>query len=176
MYCQGVPQTQIAQELGISLETLLSDLQAVTQEWIASAWAGFDELVARELAKINHLEAVAWQAWERSCRDQETTKVVLQGEDKKRSEKTVRTQAGNSAFLNRICWCIEKRSRLLGLQATGRTAKRTDDEPQDVNTIRMQVIDFITSFDERAAIENLEGPLGKLGQADGSPHDDDAFG
>lgn len=171
LYCKGVPQLQIAQELGIPLRTLLSDLEAIKQGWLASAQAGFDELRARELAKINHLEAVAWQGWERSCRDQETTKVVLQGKETQRSEKTVRTQAGNQAFLNRISWCIERRSRLLGLEAAARTAKRKDDEPQDVDTIRMQVVEFIASFDERAAIADLEKASGAIGAADGNSDD-----
>lgn len=171
LYCKGVPQLQIAQELGIPLRTLLSDLEAIKQGWLASAQAGFDELRARELAKINHLEAVAWQGWEHSCRDQETTKVVLQGKETQRSEKTVRTQAGNQAFLNRISWCIERRSRLLGLEAAARTAKRKDDEPQDVDTIRMQVVEFIASFDERAAIADLEKASGAIGAADGNSDD-----
>jgi len=80
---------------------------------------------SRELAKIDGLEAAAWQAWERSCGDSETLHTgVLTGRtdkdgsalpDVKKSWKTVKGQSGDARFLDIVHTCIAQRCKLLGL-------------------------------------------------------------
>ncbi len=79
----------------------------------------------RELAKIDGLEAAAWQAWEQSCDDAETLHSgVLTGRtdkdgkalpDVQKSWKTVQGQTGDARFLELVSSCIAQRCKILGL-------------------------------------------------------------
>src|SRR5262249_40491485 len=82
----------------------------------------------RELAKIDGLEAAAWQAWERSCQDAETLHSgALKGRtdtegkplpDVQKSYKTVQGQTGDARFLELVHSCIAQRRKILGLTPT----------------------------------------------------------
>jgi hypothetical protein len=124
LYLQGLPQWQIARDLGIAQGTVSKDLAIIREEWKASALTDFDEKKARELAKIDHIEEVAWAAWERSCEDAEVrhskTEQVPGGAGvmapiKVVEETTAKGQSGNPAFLERVSWCVEARLKILGL-------------------------------------------------------------
>ncbi len=120
MYLEGRLQVDIAQELGLSTPTISRDIAALQAEWLSSALYDFNEAKAREIAKIDRLEREYWIAWERSCEDAETetSKSAVVG-DKKRAEatKTTKGQAGDPRFLSGVQWCIERRCKLLGIDA-----------------------------------------------------------
>jgi len=92
-YLQGQTQYHIAHVLGLSQAQISLDLQAVRQAWLDSSLRDFNEQKAQELAKIAHLEEVAWSAWEKSSRG----------------------DPGDPRFMNVIQWCITMRCKLLGL-------------------------------------------------------------
>jgi hypothetical protein len=124
-YLDGRPQWEIAEREGIAQQTVSDDLKAIRKEWRASALMDFDARQAQELAKIDNLETMAREAWERSCKDAETFRVKTETEGKDEqgrpiqgktiSEKTSRGQAGDPRFLERIGWCIDQRCKILGL-------------------------------------------------------------
>jgi hypothetical protein len=72
LYLQGVSQYQIGVQLGVLQQTVSRDLQVLEQRWLESALSSTDRLKAEQLAKINHMEAEAWAAWERSKQERET--------------------------------------------------------------------------------------------------------
>ncbi len=145
LYCRGYTQHEIGVQLGLSQAQVSKDLGAVRAEWLESRKASFDERTAVELAKIDHIEKVAWEAWERSCKPKELllsrTESVPQlppredGLGPKREkvkgrvvgeptpvvvlktveEKKLTGQVGDDRFLGRVSWCIETRCKLLGL-------------------------------------------------------------
>jgi predicted transcriptional regulator len=127
MYLRGKTQHEIGRHVGVSQAQISRDLAAVREEWRQSAIASLDEAKARELAKVDALEATAWEAWERSCRDAETlhaettkgraTKDGAPLPDLSRQAKTVKGQAGDPRFLERVAWCVERRCKILGLDA-----------------------------------------------------------
>jgi hypothetical protein len=126
-YCQGWAQARIGEALGLSQQQVSYDLAAVRKEWLASALQDFDERKAQELAKLDRLEAVAWEGWERSCRDAETfyagttkgrtTKEGAALPDLIKTHKLAKGQAGDPRFLERAGWCVERRCKILGLDA-----------------------------------------------------------
>lgn len=67
LYLKGMSQWEIAIKVGVSQPTVSTDLTDIMAEWKAERIIGYDDVMAKELARINHLEEVAWQAWERSC-------------------------------------------------------------------------------------------------------------
>jgi hypothetical protein len=126
LYLQGWLQADIAGFLGISQSTVSNDLKALQAEWLRSALLDFDEAKAREIAKVDRLEREYWAAWERSCEDAETTKQrgapgEEPGKIKTASvERTVKGQAGDPRFLQGVQWCIDRRCKILGVDAAQR--------------------------------------------------------
>lgn len=133
LYMQGHAAYQIAEKLDTCTATIRKDLRAIQKEWLALAVVDFDAARAKELAKIDHLEEVAWQAWEASCRDQVTRqrrqeKVRMsqpgpKGKPmpaklvplKQTEEVSRKSKSGDPRFLDKLTWCIETRLKLLGL-------------------------------------------------------------
>jgi hypothetical protein len=126
-YCQGWTQARIGEQLGLSQQQVSYDLAAVRKEWLESSLQDFDARKAQELAKLDRLEAVAWEGWERSCRDAETSyagttkgRTAADGAalpDLVKTFKTAKGQAGDPRFLERAGWCVERRCKILGLDA-----------------------------------------------------------
>lgn len=131
LYLQGWLQTDIAKEVSLSPATISRDLKALQAGWLRSALIDFDKAKARELAEIDHLEREYWEAWLRSCEDAETATQKQKGKVTKRQDdegqfvaeqpaevsKTRKGQAGDPRFLAGIQWCIEKRCKILGIEA-----------------------------------------------------------
>ena len=125
LYCQGVYQSEIARLVGVDTATVCRDLQALHEEWKAEHAEALERRKAEQLAKIDHEETVAWEAWERSCQDAEsedtvtvsgrTTKDGAALPDLTRTTRSRKGQAGDPRFLERVSWCIEQRCKLLRL-------------------------------------------------------------
>jgi len=126
LYLQGWLQADIADTIGVSAPTVSRDLKALQADWLESALIDFNEAKARELAKVDRLEREYWQAWRRSCEDAETIRQEgsRRGEDGSKKlppvDKVVKTskgQAGDPRFLQGVQWCIDKRCKILGIDA-----------------------------------------------------------
>lgn len=116
-YLQGEPQHAIADALGICLGQVGRDLSALQAQWIQSASSSFAERRAQELAKIDHMEREAWQAWERSKRERGVTSSAKTTGDTTRVTAAVRKEdrVGDTEFLKVVQWCISMRCELLGV-------------------------------------------------------------
>jgi hypothetical protein len=122
MYLQGMSQWEIGRQLGVTQQCIAKDVQALEKEWLASAVVDIDAAKAKELARIDRLERVAWRAWRRSCQRKEkaTTRMEKKLHEDAQQAKTVTSRAtelrdGNPEYLKRVEWCISKRSELLRL-------------------------------------------------------------
>jgi len=131
-YLQGIIQADIAEGLGIHQSTVSRDIKALQIEWQKSALVDINSKKAKELAKIDRLEREYWLAWERSCEDAEI--VRQEARDKKINKviKTAKGQAGDPRFLSGVERCIERRCKILGIDApekheiTGRDGNAVD--------------------------------------------------
>jgi hypothetical protein len=128
LYLKGEYQSDIAAQVGISQGQVSKELAILQAEWQTSALIDINEAKARELAKIDALELVYWQAWERSQLDAESEITKMQGAPPKPNEtspapakletqKKREGQSGNPAFLSGIQWCINKRCEIIGVNA-----------------------------------------------------------
>jgi hypothetical protein len=63
---QGKAQWEIAEQCKVTEATISYDLGKIREQWRASTVRDFDEMKAQELARIDHLEATLWEAWEAS--------------------------------------------------------------------------------------------------------------
>jgi hypothetical protein len=102
------------------------DLKILRRRWQEAALKDFDEAVALELAKINQLEAERWEAWRRSIgeKQKKLREKVAAGAGGARDKASVQTEdlIGNPAYLQGVERCIERRCKLLGLNAPKRIA------------------------------------------------------
>lgn len=87
LYRQGWSQLKIAAELGVTQPMVSGDLKVLRVEWIEKSNQKFDEKKAEELARIDRLEEVSWEAWFRSCEDRV--------EANRKYEKVMRMVVGN---------------------------------------------------------------------------------
>jgi hypothetical protein len=115
LYLQGLPQHRIGEQVGVSQKCVSEDLAAVRAEWLAKSVDGFGERLAEELAKVDRVEAVAWDSFERS----RASITVGKGADGKPMKVE---RPGDDRFLGRVSWCIETRAKLLGLVKTDKAS------------------------------------------------------
>jgi len=112
------------------------DLKAIQSEWKRLSAFDLDEMKGQQLAKLDETERAAWEAWERSSQvhDEVTNQVVdielkvktgdeplrLPGVRKMMKRKRVQL-LGDPRYLLVINTCIERRCKLLGLDAPTKT-------------------------------------------------------
>jgi hypothetical protein len=115
-YLRGEYQSTIAAALGLDQATVSRDLALLQREWEARAAATIDAAKAAELAKIDALERTYWAAWEASTQPQKRTKTADRAGTKSAEVGSV-TRDGNPAFLAGVLGCVDRRCKLLGLDA-----------------------------------------------------------
>ena len=116
----------------LSQQTVSNDIRAIQAAWLKSSLRDFDEMRAEQLGKIDEQERRYHRGWERSCLDAETVVKKSKGTVKKykdektgkfvaerpaEQQQTSKGQAGNPHFLAGIDRCIDRRIKLLGLDA-----------------------------------------------------------
>jgi len=127
LYCEGKPLRLIAEIISSKRDYSLThvqidyDLKILLKRWKDSANRAIDEHMAEELAKANKLEQVYWDAWERSLKIKTITSQEVTGvkDGQGRVKKLTREEetTGDPRFLAGVQWCIERRCKLMGLDA-----------------------------------------------------------
>jgi hypothetical protein len=159
LYLQRKRQVEISEEMGISQPRVSRIICEIQAEWRASAMRDWDTLKSEELARIDHVEAEAWKAWDRSCQEytEETTetgerpvrmvdeagKFTISSMAFARARMKREKRIGDPRFLQIVNQCIERRCDLLGLDAP----KVIDIE------LRIREAARIEGLDEEAAVE-----------------------
>ena len=166
LYLSNMSQWEIAVQLGVNQGTVSRDLAAIQQDWIRSAQSDLDARRLKELAKIDELERQAWEAWEASKKTKETTlteKMSGSGDGRLRASVTREQRDGNSAYLQNIQWCINKRCELNKLNPLRNVTIRGESEApirtETTITISAELqarLDFFANvYDRMAARETL---------------------
>lgn len=123
LYLRGWTQKQIAAEVGVTQGMISNDLKEIQRRWREETAFNLDEAKGKELARLDELERECWAAWEQS--KSERTKARQETGGKGKDGKATVTKAsmekeqrdGNPAFLQAVLSCIDRRCRLLGLDA-----------------------------------------------------------
>ena len=129
LYLQGWTQARITESINadedrdyqLSRRMIGYDLKALQEAWRESSLIDIDEAKARELAKVDRLEREYWTAWERSRKDAETLRQEGSGEKPSRVVKIKRPRNGDPAFLRGVQWCIERRCKIIGVDAPSKS-------------------------------------------------------
>lgn len=154
LYCRGWTQQAIADEIHVERSIISDDIKAILKRWRESAILDFNDAVCDELARVRHLEAVAWDDYYASGGEETTTTVESTTEGSyagsRRTGQRKRTRMRDPRFLTTVQWCIERRCKLLGLDAPERLEARVQQEGNDKHD-RLAVL--------RAAIQSPEDAL-----------------
>lgn len=124
-YLRGQKTSAIAQNIGISATDVSDCLRILRERWKASSLQDFSQRRADELAKLEELEATYWHAWEESQKNavQQTRTDGFDQQGGRRPARHVTKQlssTGDVRFLDGVWKCIERRIKLLGLDAEQR--------------------------------------------------------
>jgi len=130
LYLEGWLQADIAEELELSQSTISNDLNALHKRWLESSLIDFDQAKAVEIAKVDKLEREYYRAWRASKEDKEISVTEKAGGEKPRSKAQIRREGrvGNPSFLSGVQWCIERRCKILGLDAPQKMQVLSDND------------------------------------------------
>jgi predicted XRE-type DNA-binding protein len=123
LYLQGRTQRDIAEVVGVSQGQVNHDLKLIQQRWRESSIMDMNEAKQRELARMDILEREYWAAWEQSKNERTRARQESDGKSRDGKPNVVRAtmereqRDGNPAFLAGVMSCIERRCKLLGLDA-----------------------------------------------------------
>lgn len=120
---RGRTLQQISEHVGVSVMTVRRELKALIGEWQESAREDIAAVKARELRRLDEIEAETWAEWERSKRDY-VKKVAENGGDKGGKKTKVETggQCGDPRYLNVLVSIGERRAKILGMDAPQKVA------------------------------------------------------
>lgn len=153
------------------------ELNILRNQWLESSLRDFDEAKARELARIDYLEEVAWKEWDRSR--EKTVIDVRKVEEAPRktvnnprgsgrktdkekdeeyrmmvvrqvNEKKVIERLGDPRFLDQVKWCIEQRLKILGAY------KQSDAGPNNGSVLNQIIVDWSKPQVPRDLIDPVE--------------------
>jgi hypothetical protein len=134
-YTQKQIQDIINNEGGhdLSISTIRNDIEFVKNDWRNKTLANYDELMNRELSRIDSTERAAWGAWRASCNDSEKEVVEriakeIEGEvegdvdiemvvDKIITTTSKSNGVGDPRLFDKIITLQKERRKLLGLYA-----------------------------------------------------------
>lgn len=167
-YLQGWTQAKIAEELGLARSQIAYDLKKIQQQWIKNTTIELDEHKGKELAKIDLVEAEAWEAWIKSKEKYKQESAIARGIhrelDEAKNKKEVATsidkstktedQYGNPKYLELVMKCIERRCKMLGIDAPQKHEHTGNNgEPIEIN----KNIDLShLTFDELLKLKELK--------------------
>ncbi len=152
LYCQGWYQSKIVEHLAqhrpykVTQQTISNDLKAIKKKWLASSLRDFDEARATELAKIDTLEEVAWLEYQKSKEPVIKRKTVRKIDGQTiEAQQEGQTGLGDPKYLDTVKWCIDRRIKLLGLDAP----VRREISGKDGGPIETTTLDISTLTDEQ---------------------------
>jgi hypothetical protein len=121
---RGYTLRDIAAKLDIPPSTAGLYAKKIQNDWRADASKSISEFKAKELAKLDHLEEQAWDAWERSKqptkKQQLVADVIGDGDTAQRRPKLAKSvqeeRVGEAKYLDIVFKCISARAKLLGME------------------------------------------------------------
>jgi hypothetical protein len=135
LYLTRIPHAKIAEMVHLSPGQVNTDLSYIRKEWQKARIRDFDADLNRELARVEALELEYWEAWRASKRPRKHETTQQRQAETVALVVTIRTDEseGNPQFLAGVQWCIDRRIKLLGLDAPIKVAPTNPagDKPWD---------------------------------------------
>jgi hypothetical protein len=123
-YCDGATMRQISREFDVSVATIHSDVRFCRDQWREDMNHCLESWKDHELDRIDKLELMAMEGWERSLRDhaKSSTEETRNSDDTtKKAKLEKQNRDGDPRFLKVLAECISERCKILGLYAPKKT-------------------------------------------------------
>jgi len=120
-YLRGWYQSDIAKELGLSQQQISIDIRTIQTRWRKDTAINLDEAKQKELSRLDELEREFWQAWESSKDERTKARQEKTGDLVTKASMEKEQRDGNPAFLQGVLSCIDRRCKLLGIDAPVKT-------------------------------------------------------
>lgn len=111
---EGRSNLEIAEMLGIEPYTVSRDLAFVRAKLMENAINDLDAARKAELAKLDVIEAEAWEAWERS-KQPRISKSATKGDTVNKQSVKEEERGGDPRYMEIILRCSDQRAKILGL-------------------------------------------------------------
>ena len=150
MYLSGKSQFAIASEMGCTQQNISLRLKTIRRRWREATIRDFDELRSEQVAKIDRVELEYWDAWERSKKPRTRKGRKERSGDTNSDESSVviEERDGNPAWLSGVERCIDRRCKLLGLDAPQKIAPTTPDGTQPYRPEPMTPEEAVSTYME----------------------------
>lgn len=149
MYLQGYSMLEISKAVSLSMSVIRSTIEDSRRVWLERHNQSLSDLIAEQIAKIDRVEASAWESYElsRKAASEVQASSGTNNNGQFASRKTTRRkQHGSSDFLNLVLSCIKQRSQLLGLN------NKKDDDGMRHNSMLV----VVNSPEEARAIHDYQ--------------------
>lgn len=152
-YLQGYTQQRIADEVGVTRQQVSLDLIEIRKERDTTTLFDFNEAKIKELEKIDNLEAEAWRCFYASSRPLKKKSTRLKGKTQQGHGSQLpndleqytyeEERLPDPRFMLIVDKCIERRCRILGLEAPLKIAETDPTGKAVTPTVRAWVkMDF----------------------------------
>ena len=158
LYLEGRTQAEIAAVVGLSQQQISRDLKAVRKEWQKARIRDFDAAQEEQLQRVDKVERNAWDEWHRSKQDaeSETQRETAGGVE---TTRTTKGQCGDPRYLDVVLKCVDRRCKILGLEAPLKVDNRNVHLTADIDTDKL-----MRDEETREAVFTLERVLGQGGR------------
>lgn len=171
---RGLGTGEIAKETGLTTGQVAWDMKVLVRRWRELASEDIADLKAKELAKLDRLEAEYWRAWEASKRrvtkSQRKSLSASGATGGGQVELMEQETAGDAKFLDGVARCIAQRCRLLGIDAPSINLTQHNITITDRNEIQRRLEKYADILEIPARVkEASDSPLDGPGQPVDSP-------
>lgn len=176
LYVRGHSINAIAEAVGVSKHTVIRDMREVRAQWREQYADTFQRYTLEQIRKIDAVEQEAWEAWQASKQDAVTISRKEPSDGDIETTTTVKGQTGDPRYLEAILRAIERRSKLLGLDAPEKVQwlikdeQAGDDEDGDsaeLAKVQAQLVGMLDTLRERARTAADQGQSNGHGPAIG---------
>jgi hypothetical protein len=129
LYLTGHTLRQIADDIGVAYASAANYMRILEKRWKERSESDYALHKAKEIAKLDKLEATYWEAWNRSLDESKKIERIIEprrnkdGQEslvQKRQKVNTEETTGDPRFLDGVFKCIDRRIKMLGLDAAER--------------------------------------------------------
>lgn len=158
LYVRGHSMAEIATVCGVHKCTIVRDVREIRKEWREQYADTYQRYTIEQIRKIDAVEKEAWEAWQASKQDAVTISRKEPADGDIETTTTVKGQTGDPRYLETILRAIERRSKLLGLDAPEKitwliqddTAEESDGQSAERTEAAARLAAMLDTLRERA--------------------------
>ena len=116
-YLQGRTQNDMVEAFNVSHSTVKKYLKELREEWKEKALYDFSLAKAEQLARVDEIERVSWEGFHKSVKGSTSTTTMKSNQTNTKMRTKTKPSVSDTKWLDKIQWCVEQRSKILGLYA-----------------------------------------------------------